>query len=68
MVWSLATYSLIMKGPLPTGRVWTWSPLSRTALGDTRDSTPDAAAFRNGEYGVSNVTCTVNSSSTFEPA
>ena len=57
-----------MNGPVPTGRVWTWSPLSRTALGETRERSPEAAAFRNGAYGVSKVTCTVNSSSTFEPA
>src|SRR5262249_49846395 len=53
-----------MNGPLPTGRVCTWSPLSRTAFGETIESTPDAAAFRNGEYGVSKLTCTVYSSST----
>src|SRR6185295_6291659 len=68
VAWSFATYSLIMNGPLPTGRVWTPSPLSRTALGETRDRTPDAAAFRNGEYGVSKVTWTENSSNTLEPA
>ena len=35
-------------GPLPTGRVCTASPLSRTALGETSESTPEAAEFRNG--------------------
>ena len=48
VAWSLATYSLIMNGPLPTGRVCTRSPLSRTALGETSESTPEAAEFRNG--------------------
>ena len=57
-----------MNGPVPTGRVWTRSPLSRTAFGETMDRTPDATELRNGEYGVSKSTCTVNSSSTFDPA
>ena len=43
MVWSLATYSLIMNCPVPIGFVCTWSPLSRTALGDTMERFPDAA-------------------------
>ena len=57
-----------MNGPLPTGRVWTWSPVSRTALGDTMLSVPPAAYARKGAYGFSKLTCTVNSSRTFEPA
>jgi hypothetical protein len=56
VVWSFATYSLIMKGPEPIGRVCTRSPDSRTAFGDTIESPPPATAFRKGAYGVSNVT------------
>src|SRR5262249_24376879 len=43
VVWSLATSSLIMNGLLPTGRVCTRSPVSRTALGETMLSVPAAA-------------------------
>src|SRR5262249_30693935 len=68
VAWSFATYSLTMNGPVPTGLVCTWSPVSRTALGETIDSGPEAAKFGNGANGVSKLTCTVDSSSTFEPA
>ena len=57
-----------MKGPVPTGRVCTRSPPSRTDLGETIESTPEATELRKGEYGVSKSTCTVNSSTTLEPA
>src|SRR5215510_2886834 len=57
-----------MNGPVPTGFVWTRSPLSRTALGDTMLSVPADVYARNGAYGVSKLTCTVNSSRTFAPA
>jgi hypothetical protein len=36
-------YSLIMNWPVPIGLVWTWSPVSRTALGETMLSGPEAA-------------------------
>ena len=57
-----------MNGPVPMGRVWTRSPDSRTAFGDTMLSVPAAVYARNGAYGVSKLTSTVNSSRTFDPA
>jgi hypothetical protein len=43
VVWSLPTYSLTMNGPVPTGWVWTWSPISFTAFGETKLSVPAPA-------------------------
>ena len=43
VAWSLATYSLTMNDPVPTGWVWTWSPSSFTAFGETKLSVPAPA-------------------------
>jgi hypothetical protein len=45
-----------MNGPVPTGCVCTLVAVSRTALGDTIESGPDAARFRNGANGLSKLT------------